>query len=183
MADSQHYNLLDEHWIPIAGGEEASLKDVFAKPGLRALGGSVLEKIALLKLLQAIAQAACTPKDDEAWKSLGEEGMAKACLDYLETQRDAFWLYSPHPFLQYPDAIKAVCRQYGALLPEIADGNTTVLFQGQVPPSADNVSDALRARMLVTSMSCCFGGKKTDKNVRLVPCDNESSPRPWGCFL
>ncbi len=185
MSDGQRYNLLDEHWIPIAGSNAVSLKDVFSKPNLRALGGSVLEKISLQKLMQAIAQAAITPEDDAAWLRLGEEGMANACLEYLEKQRNAFWLYGPKPFLQYPAAKAAVCRPYGALLPEIADGNTTVLFQGQVPPREENISDSLRARILVTSMSCCFGGKKTDRDIRIPPYDNEdrksAKPGPALC--
>ncbi|MCR5563824.1 MAG: type I-E CRISPR-associated protein Cse1/CasA [Desulfovibrio sp.] len=180
MGEDQRYNLLDEHWIPIAHGESVSLKDVFAKPGLRALGGSVLEKIALFKLLQAIAQAACTPKNDEGWKTLGEEGMARACLEYLETWRDAFWLYGPRPFLQYPAAIKANCSSYGVLMSEIPSDNATILFQGQVPPPAKKVTDALRARLLLTSLSCSLGGgaKKTEKSKRFPPFDIEDRKTP-----
>ena len=70
------FNLVDEKWIPIANHGFASIADIFSQPHFTALGGNPIQKIALTKLLLAIAQTAHTPKDDEDWKSLGAQGMA-----------------------------------------------------------------------------------------------------------
>lgn len=35
------YNLLDEHWIPVAGHEPVSLQAIFSDESLRHLGGGV----------------------------------------------------------------------------------------------------------------------------------------------
>ncbi|WP_442903849.1 type I-E CRISPR-associated protein Cse1/CasA, partial [Gilvimarinus sp. 1_MG-2023] len=51
------FNLIDEPWIPVADVGRVSLKDIFKRPDLRALGGNPVQKIALTKLLLAIVQA------------------------------------------------------------------------------------------------------------------------------
>ena len=84
---------MDEKWIPIANFGLASLLDVFSQPHFTTLGGNPIQKIALTKLLLAIAQSAYTPKDDKDWKSLGTQGMAEKALAYLKEKRDCFWLY------------------------------------------------------------------------------------------
>lgn len=166
----QRFNLVDEPWLPIAGHGLVSLRSIFERSDLPALGGTVLEKIAINKLLQAIAQAACTPKDDDEWQQLGEEGMARACLDYLERWRDAFWLYHPQrPFLQFPKVAQAKIKSYGHLMPEAAAGNNTILFLQQVPPEPQQVSHDLRARLVLVQMSCCFSGKQVDQNYYFSP--------------
>ena len=181
------FNLVDEPWLPAAGHGLVSLRAIFERSDLPALGGSVTEKIAITKLLQAIAQAACTPADDDDWQRLGEEGMARACLDYLEHWRDAFWLYHPQkPFLQFPAVAKAEIKPYGALMPEIATGNTSIVFQQQVPPEPHQVSDDMRARLVLVHMSCCFSGKKVDSGIILSPGWEKSKsakPGPALCSL
>ncbi|PLN02419.1 type I-E CRISPR-associated protein Cse1/CasA, partial [Klebsiella pneumoniae] len=51
------FNLIDEPWIAVVDVGLVSLTDIFSQPELRALGGNPVEKIALTKLLLAIAQA------------------------------------------------------------------------------------------------------------------------------
>ena len=80
----RRFNLVDEPWLPVAGHGRASLREVFSRGDLAVPGGSVLEKIAVFKLLQAVAQAACTPRDDNAWQALAPEGLGAACPTYLE---------------------------------------------------------------------------------------------------
>ncbi len=166
MTQENRFNLIDEPWIPVTGKGNVSLREIFSRPDLSNPGGSPLEKIALFKLLQAIAQAAITPADEQDWRHLGVSGMAEACLNYLTAWHDAFWLYGPRPFLQFPAVRKAKKISYGSLMPDIASGNTSVLFQSQVEQSLD---DAQKALLLLTGMSCCFGGKKVDKSVVLSP--------------
>ena len=165
MGKERRFNLIDEPWIPVAAGR-VSLRDVFAGSGATALGGTPLEKIALFKLLQAVAQAAQTPDNDEEWLRLGADGLARSCQAYLDQWHDAFWLYGPEPFLQFPAVKKAKLISYGSLLPDIAAGNTSILFQSQVEQPLD---DAQKALLLLVNMSCCFSGKKVDKSVALSP--------------
>lgn len=158
------FNLIDEKWIPVAEVGLVSLRAVFSSTDIRAVSGTPLQKIAVLKLLLAIAQAACTPKDDDEWAVLGAEGMAKTCCSYLEKWHDRFYLYGEKPFLQMPTVEKAVLQEYCAIMPEIASGNATVLTQWQ---TSQAVADAGRALLLLVNMSCCFGGKKVDSKIVL----------------
>lgn len=164
MTTENRFNLIDEPWIPIADVGRVSLKQVFTDANYRALGGNPVQKVALTKLLLAIAQAAWTPKDDEEWAGMGAEGMARKCTAYLEQWRDRFWLYGDRPFLQMPGIAAASVQSFGAVLPEIATGNTTVLLQSHVERS---YSDYEQALLIVVLMGFGLGGKKADNNVVL----------------
>lgn len=129
MDGKRRFNLTDEPWIPVASGR-ISLREVFSRSDVRGLGGNPLEKIALLKLLQAVAQAARTPRDDAEWAQLGTEGLAEACLAYLEKWHEAFWLYGPAPFLQFPAVARAKLLPYGSLLPDVATVIHSVITEG-----------------------------------------------------
>ncbi len=106
-----HFNLIDEPWIPVADVGRASLRDVFARPDLRALGGNPIQKLALTKLFLSIAQAACTPDDEAEWAELGEEGLSSHCLDYLEEWHDRFYLQGERPFLQMPAVADCIAER------------------------------------------------------------------------
>lgn len=160
------FNIVDEPWIPIAGKGLVSLSEVFADDSVEALGGNPVQKIALLKLLLAIAQAAATPHDDEEWSLMGPQGMGRACVDYLHTWRHAFWLYGEQPFLQISAVKKAEKKPFGALVPHIATGNTTVLLDLQKERA---LTDAEKALLIVTLSGFGLGGKKTDNKVVLSP--------------
>ena len=162
----KHFNLIDEPWIPVADKGRISLRQVFGEPDYRALGGNPVEKIALMKLLLAIAQAAATPEDDDAWRAMSAAGMAYQCLAYLDKWHERFDLYGPQPFLQMPAIVAAELKSYGTVLPEVATGNTTVLSQGQMERS---LTDAEKAVLLVCLMGFALGGKKTDNGVSLSP--------------
>ena len=166
MTKKNRFNLIDEPWIPVADVGRASLRQIFTHPEYRALGGNPVQKIAITKLLLAIAQAAATPEDDEAWSAMGADGMARACLDYLERWHDRFWLYGERPFLQYPELDGSRLLSYGAVLPEIATGNTTVLTELQAEKP---LPDEDRALLLITQMGFALGGKKTDNSIVLTP--------------
>ena len=160
------YNLLDESWIPVVGKGKVGLKEIFSNPSLSALGGNPVEKIAVFKLLLAIAQASCTPKDEDEWKTLGRDGMQRKVLEYLESHRDCFYLYGEKPFLQVPEIKSAKKQPYGALKMEVAVGNTTVVTQLQKESALD---DSEKALLLVVQMNFAFGGKKVDNSVVLSP--------------
>ena len=167
MTEERCFNLVDEAWIPVAGAGRASLREIFSRRWPGVPGGTPLEKIALFKLLQAIAQAAHTPADEAEWLALGPDGLAEACLTYLERWHEAFWLYGPQPFLQFPAVKRAKIVPYGKLLPHIASGNNTLLFQSQVERPLD---DGQKALLLLVNMSCCFSGKnRADHSIVFSP--------------
>lgn len=161
MAENR-FNLVEQPWIPVANEGLKSLKEVFSGQ-YKALGGTPREKISILKLLQAIAQAAFTPKDSSEWELAGPNGLKDKCLAYLEKNKDAFFLYGDKPFLQMP-VEKAELKSYGCFLPEVATGNTSRLtnLQTEYP-----TTDAQRALILVCEMAMCLGGKKIDKKCIL----------------
>lgn len=160
------FNLIDEPWIPVADVGLVSLQQLFSNPEYRSLGGNPVQKIALMKLLLAIAQAAATPKDDREWQALGAEGLARRCIEYLEQWHDRFYLYGERPFLQIPAIAAAKVQDYGAVLPEVSTGNTTVLSQIQIRRPLD---DAEKALLIVSLMGFALSGKKTDNSVTLTP--------------
>lgn len=172
------FNLVDEPWIPVVGAGRASLMEIFTNAELRALGGSAVQKIALTKLLLAIAQAAATPKDDPEWLAMGWAGLAGRCTEYLEKWRHKFFLYGDAPFLQMPAIARAEIVSFGAVLPEVSTGNTTVLSQMQAEGALD---DAERAVLIVSLMGFALGGKKADNSVVLAPdymgkCNDKGKP-------
>lgn len=160
------FNLIDEPWIPVADKGRVGLKDIFTHPEYRTLGGNPVQKAAILKLLQAITQAAATPQDMEAWQQLGWQGMADRACSYLAQWHDRFYLYGPEPFLQMPAIAKAAIKSFGTVLPDVATGNTTVLTQTQAEQPLD---DGERALLLITQMGFALGGKKVDNSVTLSP--------------
>ena len=166
MHTQNQFNLVDEPWIPIAGHGLASLSDIFSKAQFKALGGNPIQKISVLKLLLAICQTAATPQDDDEWAQMGAQSMAEKALAYLQEKRDCFWLYGEKPFLQMPAIEKAAEQSFGAVLPEISTGNTTVLTQSQVEK---DLTDAEKALLLLQLMHFALSGKKTDNSILLSP--------------
>ena len=160
----RRFNLVDENWIPVAGEGIVSLRRLFADSSLKALGGNPIEKIALTKLLLAIAQTAFTPVDDEEWSGLGATGLAERTLQYLNDKKDLFWLYGDNPFLQIPEIAEAKIQNFSAVLPDVATGNTTVLQESQIEREMD---DSEKALLLVCTSCFALGGKKTDNSVVL----------------
>lgn len=158
------FNLVDEPWIPITDYGRVSLRDIFSHRHYKSLGGNPIQKIAVFKLLLAIAQAAATPADEAEYNQLSAQGLSEKCLDYLESWHDRFYLYGNNPFLQMPAISNARALSFGAFLPEVATGNTTLLTQYQMEKQ---LSDADKAILLLLQMGFALGGKKTDNRVVL----------------
>jgi len=161
---TNRFNLVDEPWIPVAGAGLVSLARIFSDPSLRGLGGNPIQKIALIKLLLAIAQAAATPRDEAEWEALGAERLAAKTHDYLSAKRDCFWLYGEKPFLQMMGITSADILSYGSVVPSISTGNTTILTTSQIERIPD---DPERALILVQLMGFGLGGKKADNSIVL----------------
>lgn len=158
------FNLIDEPWVPVAGAGRVSLAQIFENPDYRALGGNPVQKIALMKLLLAIAQAACTPADEDEWRALGAQGLAEKCRAYLHRWHDRFYLYGEKPFLQMSAIKAAKVKSFGTVQMEIAAGNTTRLTQFQTERA---FSAAEKAALLVCQMGFALGGKQVDNDVVL----------------
>lgn len=184
----KRFNLIDEAWIPVAGVGRVSLAQIFQNPDYRALGGNPVQKIALMKLLLAIAQAAYTPADEDEWRTLGAQGLADKCLAYLQQWHDRFYLYGERPFLQMPaieelidartakqvaaantagkkaEAIeKGMPKNLGAgFYPDLPSENNTLLSHTLIPRK---MTDADCAVFIVTLMSFAFGGKRVEADL------------------
>jgi CRISPR system Cascade subunit CasA len=165
MADNR-FNLIDEPWIPVVGKGKVGLRQIFADNTIVALGGNPVEKIAVFKLLLAIAQSAYTPKDENDWESLGVEGLQKKVAEYLDAHYDCFWLYGEKPFLQMPAIDKAAVKSFGTVEMHVATGNTTVVTEIQTEKT--NYSDAEKALLVLKLMGFALGGKQTDNKIVLT---------------
>ncbi|MEI7377671.1 type I-E CRISPR-associated protein Cse1/CasA [Dickeya chrysanthemi] len=185
------FNLIDEPWIPVADIGQVSLKEIFSNPQLRALGGNPVQKIALTKLLLAIAQSASTPIDDNDWRQTGWQGMAENCLSYLEKWHDRFYLYGEKPFLQMPEIKKLIDKRTSEKLltartpskisevecsgrakpigtgyyPDIWAENNSILFQTLSPKQ---LNDKELAMFLISIMNFPFGGKRVESNIQTL---------------
>jgi CRISPR system Cascade subunit CasA len=183
------FNLIDEPWIPVADHGRVSLRQIFSNPEYRSLGGNPVQKIALLKLLLAIAQAAATPKDDTEWKALGAQGLADRCLAYLDKWHDRFYLYGERPFLQMPavaeliekrtktaiNSAKSVAKKkeakvngapksFGAgFYPDLPSKNNTQLSHTLFEKK---LTEADKAIFIVTAMNFAFGGKRVEADMQ-----------------
>lgn len=183
-----HFNLIDEPWIPVADKGRVSLREVFSRDGLRELGGNPIQKLALTKLLLAIAQAAWTPDDEGEWDEVGADGLASRCLDYLEAWHGHFYLHGERPFLQVPAVADCIAerterrlrsaktkgkrdeavasgepRSFGAgFYPDMPSANNTLLSHTLFEKPLDTADQAL---FLVTLMNFAFGGKRVEGDL------------------
>jgi CRISPR system Cascade subunit CasA len=188
MTLENRFNLIDEPWIPVIDKGRLSLRQIFSDASNRGLGGNPLQKMAMTKLLLAIAQAACTPENDESLKTTETSVLAQKCLEYLEKWYDRFWLYGEKPFLQIPAInglierrkrhdLKTATNKAGdrsaeassqpkslgmGFYPDLPAENNTILTQYQVPKT---LSDADKALFIVSLMNFALGGKRTEKNL------------------
>jgi len=182
------FNLIDEPWIPVADYGRVSLRDIFSNHDYQSLGGNPVQKIAVFKLLLAIAQAATTPADDREWKELGAHGMAEKCLAYLDKWYDRFYLYGDKPFLQMPAVLDAINKRTAKRLhiaktpgkkrdaelsgapkdlgagfyPDLPSDNNTVFSHTLVDK---NLQDYEKALFVVTLMNFSFGGKRVEADL------------------
>jgi CRISPR system Cascade subunit CasA len=98
-------NLVDNAWIPVSGMDGksrlVSLMDVFKEGETIAdLSANPCQRIALMRLLICIAQAALDgPADEEDWRQCRSQ-LPAAAADYLNRWRHRFNLYGDHAFLQ-----------------------------------------------------------------------------------
>ncbi len=158
------FNLVDEPWIPVADHGRVSLRQIFTHSHFRSLGGTPVQKIAVLKLLLAISQSAIQLEDESELQAKGASGLSVSCLEYLQKWHDRFFLFGDRPFLQMPAIRAAKVQPFGAVLPEVSTGNATILSQIQIERNLDHGEKAL---LLLTLMGFALSGKKTDNSIVL----------------
>ncbi|MCF7849899.1 MAG: type I-E CRISPR-associated protein Cse1/CasA [Kiritimatiellales bacterium] len=97
-------NLMDHAWIPVLGTDgksrQASLADIFRDgENIADLAANPCQRIALMRLLICIAQAALDgPKDEADWLQCRSR-MVPDALSYLDRWHDRFNLFGDHAFL------------------------------------------------------------------------------------
>lgn len=160
----QKYNLLEQSWIPTVDRKYISLTEVFSDSSVSAIGGNPVEKICLFKLFMAIAQRALNVKTENDLYALTNHKISEACLEYLNSHKDLFYLYGDKPFLQVPGAKEAKVKTFNEVSLEIATGNTSVVYCSQRKRQFQDKEIAL---LLLTLNSFAPGGKKTDNSVVL----------------
>lgn len=180
-------NLATEPWIPVLlkNGERqvVSLSDVFQVGDQYAdLAVRPHERIALMRLLVCIAQAALAgPADIEEWAKASTL-LPESAGRYLESRRTRFDLFHEHhPFLQI-----ASLKQTGRPTPvtkldcALATGNASTLFDhAAIQPGLRSFSAAQMALMLLTYLNFStsgtisqvrWNGKQTTKSSDDAPC-------------
>lgn len=185
-------NLVTEPWIPVVTpvGEHrlASLLEVFTE-GQQFSDLSVRphERIALMRLLICVAQAALDgPEDIDSWDE-APKNLPQAAEHYLEKWRDSFDLFHPEkPFLQIPwltrfDATDKATPT-SKLDSALATGNNSTLFD-HLGMSAEyrEFHPTITAIMLITFQNFAQGGGisgaiwvEKPKNFADAPCKPSS---------
>ena len=162
-------NTSTEPWIPIVWGDgqpgAVSLCEAFQRgEDIRDLAVRPHERIALMRLLICIAQAALDgPADQDDWKTCRPK-IAPAALDYLKRWRSAFELFGIGPrFLQVPGLEKSAGEDNGEegnsvskLDLALATGNNSTLFDNG--GGSEREFSAARVALLALTFQCFSPG-------------------------
>jgi CRISPR system Cascade subunit CasA len=163
---SVSFNLIREPWIPCLQADgaptELSLRDTLARAHeLREVAaGNPLETAAIYRLLLALLHRVYGPPAEEAWCDLWEaRRWDMRPLDaYLSQWQGRFDLFSgEHPFLQRPDG-RVRPKSVSSLLPDVASGNNSTLFDHHVEDSDVLLSPAAAACALLGALSFGLAG-------------------------
>ncbi|EIM64765.1 type I-E CRISPR-associated protein Cse1/CasA [Desulfobacter postgatei] len=156
-------NLTDTPWIPIirdnGSREKVSLIALF-KEGetIRDLAVNPPQRIALMRFLICITQAALDgPQDEKAWFH-AKKDLVNNVIVYLETWAHAFDLYGETPFMQAKDLDPLDNAVLDKLNFDLSAGNNSVLFDHEASPSGRIHSPEWCALMLLTFQCFSPGG-------------------------
>ena len=159
-------NLTTDPWIPAIrpDGSRAlfSLQDLFAQADqLRDLAAKPHERIALMRLLICITQAALDgPADEDAWAGC-EPRIQSAVHDYLTRHTASFELFGDGPrFLQVPGLLPAKIDTEGNAATKLdlalASGNNSTLFDNDA--GSDRSVPPDRAALNLLTFQCFSPG-------------------------
>ncbi len=177
-------NLVDDAWIPVVGidgkSELRSLADVFRDGDeIADLSVNPCQRVALMRLLICIAQAALDgPADEEDWRNCRER-MADKALTYLDAWRERFNLFGDGAFLQVDGLDKSTNALSDKLDFSLAAGNNPTLFDHGASPGGRSMSASLLALNLIVYQMFSPGGlvgivtwngQPTSKTSEHAPC-------------
>ncbi len=157
-------NLITDPWIPVlfenGDAKPVGLEQLYRDAEtIRDLNVNPPQRIALMRLLLCITQAALDgPENEDDWKTCRERIIPES-LDYLSTRNDKFELYGDAPFLQ----VKALKETNNAVIDKLdfglAAGNNATLFDHEAIHDGREHSDAWKTLMLLTYQCFSPGGK------------------------
>jgi CRISPR system Cascade subunit CasA len=155
-------NMVDDAWVPAMNSEDGvakhvSLLDAFQNAQeIRDLAVNPVQRIALMRLLICIAQAALDgPEDEDDWLDCRER-ISDEATAYLKQWRGSFELYGNRPFLQIPDL--DVKEGKSKPLDFLTSPNNTSLFHHSLG-TIQQFSDAEIALSLLCFQNFSTGGK------------------------
>jgi CRISPR system Cascade subunit CasA len=155
-------NLIGDPWIPVVyeNGESkpVGLKQLFEDAEqIRDLAVNPPQRVALMRLMLCIVQAALDGPEDEAdWKTCKDRIIPES-LGYLATRMDKFELYGERPFLQVA-ALTAEKRAGQDKLFETSVGDSPLFLETRASDGR-MFSDAEKALALLVFQNFSAGGK------------------------
>ena len=156
-------NLTDTPWIPIVkqnGNKEmVSLLTLFQDgQTIRDLSVNPPQRIALMRLLICITQAALDgPEDEEAWFN-SKNKITESVINYLDQWHEAFELFGKKPFLQASNLKSLDNASLDKLDFDLSAGNNSALFDHEANPSGRIHSPAWCTLRLLTFQCLSPGG-------------------------
>ncbi len=181
-------NLVDESWIPVVYGngtlDKVSLMEVFSNGEMIAdLDAPPCQRIALMRLLVCIAQAALDgPKDEQDWLDCRGR-IVPAAQEYLKRWHDKFELYGDNAFLQVAGLTGKPNATKDKLEFSFSSGNNDTLYDHGANEPRRETSDAELALRLLVFQNFSPGGligrhiwdgKETSKTSTHAPCVERS---------
>jgi CRISPR system Cascade subunit CasA len=175
-------NLTIDPWIPIVWGDgrpgRVSLREAFERgEGIRDLAVRPHERIALMRLLICIAQAALDgPADYDDWKSCRPK-IAPAALGYLKQWQSAFELFGEGPrFLQVKGDGQLGTMELDKL--GFVDADMTTLFDQDVELGRQHNPEWVALRLVAYQSFAAGGtvGGSFQKGGRLQPQKGKNGP-------
>jgi len=152
------FNLVEEPWI-LVGPRKMGLETLYkSMTDIRMLSGTPIEKIATIRLLLCISQAALDgPEDEEDWLSC-KDNIIPSSLSYIKKWKDHFDLYSPeYPFLQFKPLLDNKTSCLSKIIYGRACGNNHTLFDHWA--SADRLysPDEIARNLIAFQLFCECG--------------------------
>lgn len=167
------FNVSTDPWIPVLSGSSQKLvsieEAISHADTIHAIGGSVLDRFCILRLLICIVQAALDgPEDESGWKSC-KDNIIPVTLKYLKKWGKSFELFGENPFLQTPGIDKVLNRPIISLDSLAASGNNHTLFDSTLRCGKEKTfgtDDIVRGMLASLIFSECGKGAKPPKGMK-----------------
>lgn len=177
-------NLIGDPWIPIIfkDGKNTfvSLEDLYNKSDdIRDLSVNPPERIALMRFLICITQAALDgPGDEQEWRDC-QNRIIPESLRYLNQRKDKFELYGEKPFMQIKELRPVKEAVIDKLDISLASGNNPTLFDHEANLSGRKILSPRKVINLITFLNfspsglieqAVWGNYKPNRSTFASPC-------------